>query len=294
MFVIQSCTSAFRKHISEPLSIKEIRSISKNNPSFVDMYENIEDIREELFDDLENEIKYGDITYKRFFKYEKKRHKLIKNALEEYQSKYDDNKSFQEKVDSALQYWLDYSDVYKYVRIKLISLYPRIEKRGFYPYNYYLDELDYTFSIEPLDSNLSFVSYYCRISDDDLYDYISCEDSIPMEKKYALYSHEKKFSYYSKKVKEDLNTSRLENLSKVNVSYIIVGDKVIKERAGIPSHVMDYINHSDWGFNRLDFIQKEVDQNYVSPADYIDANVNKNMEKYDKKVYDLFEMYWDY
>ena len=69
IILFAGCNNPLNKPIVEPLTVEELRSVSKKDTSFIEFYEQIQNFRQSFFDEDINQVKYGDISYKQLQKY---------------------------------------------------------------------------------------------------------------------------------------------------------------------------------------------------------------------------------
>ena len=114
MMVMAGCNNPLKKSISEELTMKEVKSISKKDPLFLAFYDRYFENRcyEGFLKDKTAQVLYSDITYKRFYDYIKTINDdgFINVIYDEAEKEWDEKFGYTEqKFDSIINYWRNYA-----------------------------------------------------------------------------------------------------------------------------------------------------------------------------------------
>ncbi|MDO5315832.1 MAG: membrane lipoprotein lipid attachment site-containing protein [bacterium] len=111
--VTAGCSNPINKSITEYLSVKEIKSISKKDPLFLAFYDRYfeNNCYEHFLADKTVRVMYSDITYKRYYEYIKQINDddfidaIYEEAEKEWNEKFD---NVDQRFDSIINFWQNY------------------------------------------------------------------------------------------------------------------------------------------------------------------------------------------
>jgi hypothetical protein len=299
--LLASCSSPLDKPIVEPLTVEELRSVSKKDTSFIEFYEEIQGFRKSFFVEDLNQVKYGDISYKQLQKYiafgddTTFTKPIIEKSTAEWNEKYG---NYEHELDSLKLYWQNYlkeNSLMSYVKIE----FDHINKER-YSYNNDIKDVNLAFKLTPLKGKIQQVSFSYKIksklqSDETESIYASILDdnrgsciltspfSRPVVRYWEVnYTLEKKLKYMSSaEFKRDYNIV-------FEVSKVRVNNKNISEDdLLIPSVMENYLNYPT--LYEADVIKYYFNPDYVSYWEYIRKAIDNELRTKDEKCYDFIK-----
>ncbi len=158
------CNNPLNKPIVEPLTVEELRSVSKKDTSFIEFYEQIQNFRQSFFDEDINQVKYGDISYKQLQKYIAYRadstftKPIIEKSTADWNEKYG---NYEHELDSLKNYWQNYleeNSLMSYVAIE----FDHIDK-DYYSYNNEVKNVNLALRLTPLKGTIQQISFTYKI-----------------------------------------------------------------------------------------------------------------------------------
>lgn len=161
--IFLSCNKIPDKSIFTTLSADELSAIIKSEPDFADFYEELTEELED-FNELEK-AKFMDITYRGMYKmYNYMEDTTVWRPLkqkwsDEWNEKYG---SYDAKVDSVLNYWIEYKESHSLNRFVQIS-FAEIDKE-YYSYSGDVRNVNLGFKLKPLRGTVEQVTFRYRYS----------------------------------------------------------------------------------------------------------------------------------
>jgi hypothetical protein len=299
--LLASCSSPLDKPIVEPLTVEELRSVSKKDTSFIEFYEVIQNFRKSFFIEDVNQVKYGDISYKQLQKYiaysadTTFANPIIEKSTAEWNEKYG---NYEHELDSLKNYWQKYlkeNSLMSYVKIE----FDHIDKER-YSYNNDIKDVNLALKLTPLKGKIQQVSFVYKIKSklqsdesENIYESIfddnrgSCILTSPFSKAVVRYwevnyTLEKKLKYMSTaEFKRDYNII-------FEVSKIRVNNKNISEDdLLIPSVMEDYFKYPS--LYEDDVIKYYFNPAYVSDWEFIRKAIDNELRNKDEKCYNFIK-----
>ncbi len=299
--LLASCSNPLNKPIVEPLTVEELRSVSKKDTSFIEFYEEIQEFRKSFFVEDLNQVKYGDISYKQLQKYiaygadTTFTKPIIEKSTAEWNEKYG---NYEHELDSLKNYWQNYlkeNSLMSYVKIE----FDHIDKER-YSYNMDIKDVNLALKLTPLKGKIQQVSFSYKIksklqSDETESIYASILDdnrgsciltspiSRPVVRYWEVnYTLEKKLKYMSTaEFKRDYDIV-------FEVSKVRVDNKNISEDdLLIPSVIEDYLKYPS--LYEDDVIKYYFNPDYVSDWEYIRKAIDSELRTKDEKCYNFIK-----
>jgi len=304
--LLSSCNSPLNKPIVEPLTVEELRSVSKKDTSFIEFYEEIQNFRQSFFVEDINQVKYGDISYKQLQKYIAYRSDtafskpIIEKSTAEWKEKYDD---YKHKLDSLENYWqkyLDENSLMSYVNIEFDHI-----NKEHYSYSNDVKNVKLALKLTPLKGIIQQISFTYKIksklrSDDSesIYSSIfddnrgSCILTSPFSKSVVRYWE---VNYTLEKTLKYISTAEFKRDYDITfeVSKIRVNNKNITEDDLLVPRVMeDYLKYPS--LYEDDVIKYFFNPDYVSEWEYISKAIENELRIKDEKCYNFIKAVSDF
>jgi len=301
-----SCSNPLNKPIVEPLTVEELRSISKKDTSFIEFYEDIQSYRQSFFSLDINQVKYGDITYKQLREFVAFKtdtafiQPIIKKSLLEWSKEFG---SYEQELDSLNKYWLKYLDensLKSYVTVEFDHLY-----KERYSYNNDIKSVNLAIKLTPLKGTVQQVIFSYKIksklqSDDSENIYSSILDdnrgscilpspfSTSVVRYWELsYTLEDKLKYIS--TDEFIRDYDITfEITKIRVN----NQNISEDDLLIPSVIEDYLR--DPSLFEDDVIRFYFNPDYVSEWEYIFKAIDNELRNKDEKCYDFLKAVSDF
>lgn len=294
-----SCNGPLNKPIVEPLTVEELRSITKEDTTFIEFYEDIQEFRQSFFSEDINQVKYGDISYKQLQKYFAYNQDtiftkpIIEKAETEWEEKYN---HYSHKVDSLSDYWKKYlaeNSIASYVNIE----FDHIDK-DYYTYSNEIKDVNLAFKLTPLKGTIQQISFSYKIKSklqsdekESLYSSFfddnrgSCISTTPFSKPVVRYWEVNYTLEKTLKYKSNAEFKRDYDIT-FEVTKIRVNNKNITEDGLlIPEVMKDYFRFPY--LYKDDVIKHFFNSEYISKWKYIRKAINDELKKKDEKCYDF-------
>lgn len=301
-----SCSGPLNKPIVEPLTVDELRSVTKKDTAFIEFYEEVQDLRKSFFSNEMNQVKYGDITYKqlrKFIDYQGDTtftKPIIEKAKAEWIEKFG---GYQQKLDSISDYWTKYleeNSLYSYVNIEFNHLY-----KEYYSYSRDVRNVYLALKLTPLQGTIQQISFTYKVKSklksderESIYSSIlddnrgSCITTSPFSKAVVRnwevgYALEKTLKYMSSdEFKRDYDITFEITKIRVNDTNISEDDLLI------PEVVKDYLKYPY--LYEDDVVKQFIDKDYISEWEFYRNAINETMKKKDEKVFNFMQDVYKY
>lgn len=301
-----SCNNPLNKPIVEPLTVEELRSASKKDTSFIEFYEEIQEIRKSFFTEDINQVKYGDISYKQLKKYLAYdidtvfTKPIFEKAEKDWNLKFD---KYKQKLDSLSNYWEKYlneNSLDSYVKIEFEQI-----SKDYYSYSNDVKNVNIAFKLTPLKGTIQQISFSYKIKSklesgerENLYSAIfddnrgACITTTPFSKSVVRYwevnyNLEKTLKYItSAEFKRDYDIT-------FEVTKIRINDKNITEDdLIIPELIKDYLKYPS--LYEDDVIKHYFSPDYVSKWKYIRSAIDNELKAKDEKCFEFIKAVGEY
>ena len=301
-----SCSGPLNKPIVEPLTVDELRSVTKKDTAFIEFYEEVQDLRKSFFSNEMNQVKYGDITYKqlrKFIDYQKDTtftKPIIEKAKVEWTEKFG---GYQQKLDSISDYWTKYleeNSLNSYVNIEFNHLY-----KEYYSYSRDVRNVYLALKLTPLQGTIQQISFTYKVKSklksderESIYSSIlddnrgSCITTSPFSKAVVRnwevgYALEKTLKYMSSdEFKRDYDITFEITKIRGNDTNISEDDLLI------PEVVKDYLKYPY--LYEDDVVKQFIDKDYISEWEFYRSAINETMKKKDEKVFNFMQDVYKY
>ena len=296
-----SCNRPLDKPIVEPLTVEELRTVSKKDTSFIEFYKEVQNIRKSFFVEDINQVKFGDISYKQLQKYIAYRSDstftkpIIEKSRVVWNEKYG---SYEHKLDSLKKYWRKYIDensLISYVNIEFDHI-----NKEYYSYSGGVKDVNLALKLTPLKGTIQQMSFIYKIksklrSDESESIFSSTFNdnrgsciltspfSSPTVRYWGVnYTLEKKLKHITTAdFKRDYDIT-------FEVSKIRVNNKNISEDdLLVPKVMKDYLKYPI--LYEDDAIKYFLNPDYVSYQDYIRKTIDNELRVKDEKCYSFLE-----
>jgi len=299
--LLASCSNPLDKPIVEPLTVEELRSVSKKDTTFIEFYEGIQDFRKSFFIEDINQVKYGDISYKQLQKYfaysvdTTFTKPIIEKSTMEWNGKYG---NYEHELDSLKNYWQKYlkeNSLMSYVKIK----FDHIDKER-YSYNNDVKDVKLALKLTPLKGTIQQVSFTYKIKSklqsdesENIYASIlddnrgSCILTSPFSRPVVRYWE---VNYTLEKKLKNMSTTEFKRDYDIifEVSKVRVNSKNISEDdLLIPSVMEDYLKYPS--LYEDDVIKYYFNPEYVSYWVYIRKAIDNELRNKDEKCYNFIK-----
>ena len=301
LIAVTGCNGGLNKSFMEPLDSKELKSILEKDEDFGPFYDELQELRDMVSSSATRQAKYGDISYKRLYKYtnlltDTTVLRSIYNSVEsDYEKQYD---KYDQAIDSALNYWCDYYS--KYSLDSLVRVEPKDIRTTYYSYIGGVKDVNIGFQITPLKGRIDqLVFRYCikpQITSDgkmDYYDSHRCLASSPISSQKTLFWE----ASYS-----DEKSLQRKSMSEVLRDYVFIieieevrvnGENMEQKISAIPKHVLPLVKNKDlcsdeksnW---KSDVIVDCLDPEFVPIADKVKEETLAHFKKADPTIYEMF------
>jgi len=297
--LLSSCNSPLDKPIVEPLTVDELRSVSKKDTSFIEFYEEIQNFRQSFFIEDINQVKYGDISYKQLQKYIEYRtdttftKPIIEKSTAEWNDKFGNYKYQLDSLENYWQKYLDENSLLSYVNIQ----FDHINKER-YSYNNDVKNVNLALKLTPLKGMIQQISFTYKIKSklrsdesESIYSSIlddnrgSCILTSPFSKSVVRYWE---VNYTLEKKLKHMSTAEFKRDYDITfeVSKIRVNNKNITEDdLLVPSVMEDYLRYPTLYAD--DVIKYFFNPNYVSEWQYIGKAIENELRVKDEKCYNF-------
>jgi hypothetical protein len=304
--LLASCNSPLDKPIVEPLTVDELRSVSKKDTSFIEFYEEIQAFRQSFFGEDINQVKYGDITYKQLQEFIAYRtdtaftKPIIEKSTSEWNEKFG---NYEHELDSLKSYWQKYLDentLKSYVNIE----FDHIDKER-YSYNNDVKNVNLALKLTPLKGTIQQVSFTYKIKSklqsdesENIYSSIlddnrgSCILTSPFSRSVVRYWE---VNYTLEKKLKHMSTAEFKRDYDITfeISKIRVNNKNVSEDdLLVPSVIEDYLRYPS--LYEVDVIRYYFNPEYISDWEYIGKAIENELRKKDEKCYDFIKAVSDF
>lgn len=290
-----SCTDYLNKPLAEPMSVEDLKGAIKQDSAFLDFYETVQKFRKEFFAEDLNQVKYGDLTYRRLYDYVNKMsdslftQPLYDKAKKEWDSKYS---VYTTKVDSVASYWKKYEEensLNSYVSIVFKTL-----DKEYYSYSHDVRSVNLGFQLTPLKGKVEQVKFSYEVTskldtkmssywNDDKGNCISTSPFSTSVIRYweSPYSLEKKLKY--KTTEDFLRDYDVE----IKVTAVRVnGENFSEDSMRTPTSVIDYLRfESDYWEGLL--IKDCIYPDYKTIDDLYEENYQEALKSYDNQCFEF-------
>lgn len=292
-----SCTDYLDKPIAEPMSVEDLRGAIKQDSAFLDFYESVQKFRKDFFSEDLNQVKYGELTYRRFYDFVNKSKDslftkpIFEEANKEWNSKYS---IYTSKVDSVAEYWKKYDDDHSlssYVAIDFKTL-----DKDYYSYSHDVKSVNLGFSLTPLKGKIEQVKFTYEVTskldsnvssywNDDKGNCISTSPFSSTVIRYweAPYSLEKKLKYKS--------TEEFVRDYDVNVKITAVrvaGENYSEDTMLTPYSVKSYLKYPS-SYSEGELIKECIYSEYKTAEELYNDLLQDALKASDKDCYDFLE-----
>ncbi|MCE5179771.1 MAG: hypothetical protein LLF81_11600 [Porphyromonadaceae bacterium] len=299
------CNNPLNKPIVEPLTVEELRSVSKKDTSFIEFYEQIQNFRQSFFDEDINQVKYGDISYKQLQKYIAYRadstftKPIIEKSTADWNEKYG---NYEHELDSLKNYWQNYleeNSLMSYVAIE----FDHIDK-DYYSYNNEVKNVNLALRLTPLKGTIQQISFTYKIKSklrsdesESIYSSIyddnrgSCITTSPFSTSVVRYwevnyTLEKTLKYMSTaEFNRDYNITF--EVSKIRVN----NNNISEDDLLVPSVMEDYLKYPS--LYEDDVIKYFFNPDYISYWEYTSKAIDNELRIKDEKCYNFIKAVYD-
>lgn len=294
------CNNPLNKSISEELSIKEIKTISKKDNGFLAFYnkyfENI--CYESFLKDKTIRVLYSDLTYKRFYNYvlQINNEDFVNSVYNEAEQEWNTQFSNSDIVfDSIISYWINH------IAENTLETYVDIEFDHAIPYKGYSEDgIRLYLKISPKRENLRYIKFKYKIATKEDNPKIVVNSSINYNHEFSkpiVISNDERISnnnvFY-----DDIKRNKLSNAEiKEKYSYyydiqaIHTQDEILlpgsSEYKDMPFEIEQYIKSPSLS-RKESILKKYYDNNYISLISYKNIYLNQKMEEKDNQCYNFF------
>lgn len=293
------CNRPLNKPIVEPLTVDELRSVTKKDTTFIDFYENIQGFRQSFFSEDINQVKYGDISYNQLKKYiayvndTTFTKPIIAKAETEWNEKYN---KYSQKLDSLSNYWKKYleeNSLESYVNIE----FDHIDK-DYYTYSDDIKDVNLAFKLTPLKGTIQQISFFYKIKskleadeNESIYSSVfddkrgSCITTAPFSKTVVRYwgvnyTLEKTLEY-----KSSAEFIRDYDIT-FEITKIRVNNKNITEDdLLVPEVIKNYFRYPS--IYEDDVIKYFFNSEYIPKWEYIENAIDNVLKKKDEKCHNF-------
>jgi hypothetical protein len=305
IILFAGCNNPLNKPIVEPLTVEELRSVSKKDTSFIEFYEQIQNFRQSFFDEDINQVKYGDISYKQLQKYIAYRtdstftKPIIEKSTADWNEKYG---NYEHELDSLKNYWQNYleeNSLMSYVTIE----FDHIDK-DYYSYNNEVKNVNLALRLTPLKGTIQQISFTYKIKSklrsdesESIYSSIyddnrgSCITTSPFSTSVVRYwevnyTLEKTLKYMSTaEFNRDYNITF--EVSKIRVN----NNNISEDDLLVPSVMEDYLKYPS--LYEDDVIKYFFNPDYVSYWEYTSKAIDNELRIKDEKCYNFIKAVYD-
>lgn len=290
-----SCTDYLNKPLAEPMSVEDLKDAIKQDSAFLDFYETVQKFRKDFFAEDLNQVKYGDLTYRRLYDYVNTLNDtlftkpLYDKAQNEWDSKYS---IYASKVDSVAAYWKKYEEensLSSYVSIEFRTL-----DKEYYTYSHDVRNVNLGFRLTPLKGTIEQVKFSYEVTskldskvssywNDDKGNCISTSPFSSSVVRYweAPYSLENKLKY--KSTEDFLRDYDVE----IKVTAVRVnGENLSEDSMLTPSSVKDYLRFQS-PFWESFLIKECIYPDYKSVDDIYDELYQEALKSLDNLCYEF-------
>lgn len=301
MIIMIGCNNPLNKPISEDLSIKEITSVSKKDPGFLNFYNNYFDNKcyEYFLTDKTLRVLYSDITYKMFYNYvqqindEQFINSVYNEAENEWNIPYGDSEKF---FDSIMNYW------WNHVAENSLDTYIDIEFDHAKSYsNLYGNGIRLYFKITPNKGKLHGIrfGYIIKSKEDDTRVLLNSTISYYTEFSQPIVISGDEKVYSNNAFFNDLSKNKLSNediKNKYSFEYDInmvktQDDMLLSDVAvfnGVPNEIEQYMKTSSQK-TKDDILIKYYGDGYTSLDTYKNLCLISKMKEKDQMCYNFLE-----
>lgn len=291
------CTDYLNKPLAEPMSVEELKGAIKKDSTFLDFYEKIQRFRKDFFSEDLNQVKYGDLTYRRLYDYIKKTDDstftkpLYKKAESEWESKYS---IYVSKVDSVAEYWKKYEEEHSLQSFLKIE-FRKLDKE-YYTYNHDIKNVLLGFYLTPLKGKVDQVKFSYEVksklesnvssywNDDRGNCILTSPFSSPVIKYWeAPYSLEQKLKYKS----TDDFIRDYDVIVKIT-AIRFEGENLSEETMLTPNSVKEYLNYPS-SYSEGQLIKTCIYNNYKTIDELYDVKLQEALKSFDKLCYEFVE-----
>lgn len=290
-----SCTDYLNKPITEPMTVEDLKGAIKQDSAFLFFYASVQKFRKDFFADELNQVKFGELTYRRLYDYKNKINEtsftehLYDKAQNEWDSKY---AVYVSKVDSVAAYWKKYEiekSLSSYVSIEFITL-----EKEYYSYSYDIRNVNLGFRLKPLKGTVEQVKFTYEVTskldskvssywndDKDICISTSPFSSAVVRYWKAPYSLEKKIKYE--------NTEDFIRDYDIEIKVIAVrvnGENISEDSKLTPSSVKDYLRYKS-SFYEKELIKECIYPDYKSVDDIHYELLDEALKSLDNLCYDF-------
>lgn len=301
-----SCNGPLDKPIVEPLTVEELRTVSKKDTSFIEFYKGVQNIRKSFFLEDINQVKFGDISYKQLQKHIAYRSDstftkpIIKKSKVEWNEKYG---SYDHKLDSLKKYWQKYIDensLTSYVNIEFNHI-----NKEYYSYSGGVKDVNLALKLTPLKGPIQQISFTYKIKSklssdesESIYSSIfndnrgSCILTSPFSSPALRYWG---VNYTLEKMLKHVTTEEFKRDYNITfeVSKIRVNNKNIsKDDLLVPKVMERYLKYPT--LYKEDVIKYFLDQDYISYSDYVRKAIDNELRVKDEKCLTFLEAVYDF
>ncbi len=305
IILFAGCNNPLNKPIVEPLTVEELRSVSKKDTSFIEFYEQIQNFRQSFFDEDINQVKYGDISYKQLQKYIAYRtdstftKPIIEKSTADWNEKYG---NYEHELDSLKNYWQNYleeNSLMSYVAIE----FDHIDK-DYYSYNNEVKNVNLALRLTPLKGTIQQISFTYKIKSklrsdesESIYSSIyddnrgSCITTSPFSTSVVRYWE---VNYTLEKTLKYLSTAEFNRDYNITfeVSKIRVNNNNISEDdLLVPSVMEDYLKYPS--LYEDDVIKYFFNPDYISYWEYTSKAIDNELRIKDEKCYNFIKAVYD-
>lgn len=305
IILFAGCNNPLNKPIVEPLTVEELRSVSKKDTTFIEFYEQIQDFRQSFFDEDINQVKYGDISYKQLQKYIAYRtdstftKPIIEKSTADWNEKYG---NYEHELDSLKNYWQNYleeNSLMSYVAIE----FDHIDK-DYYSYNNEVKNVNLALRLTPLKGTIQQISFTYKIKSklrsdesESIYSSIyddnrgSCITTSPFSTSVVRYwevnyTLEKTLKYMSTaEFNRDYNITF--EVSKIRVN----NNNISEDDLLVPSVMEDYLKYPS--LYEDDVIKYFFNPDYISYWEYTSKAIDNELRIKDEKCYNFIKAVYD-
>lgn len=297
--ILSSCGGGLNRSIIEPLDVKALKKQMKADTTFTDFYKDVQDLRTWVMASDIRQAKYGDVTYARLKKFEKKTQDTtyINKLNEKYHAEYDVlYPDYSAQVDSVMKHWASYVQENSLDSLVTIEFSDLWKER--YSYSGDIRSVNIGFSVTPLKGDIQqLVFRYCiksKISSDgkmSILDSHRCLASSPIRGKKTLYweadySDEK---YLKGKSSDEVKRDYDFIIEVVEVR--VNGENMSEKMEVVPKYVKYALDDElfDGGYWKDDIITETIDPDHVSFWKFSEPKYKEDVKKVDPLVFEMLQ-----
>lgn len=289
------CTDYLDKPLAEPMSVEDLKGAIKQDSAFLDFYKNVQKFRKEFFADDLNQVKYGDLTYRRLYEYVNKLNDTLftKPLYDKAQNEWDLKYSvYASKVDSVVAYWEKYEDensLSSYVSIEFRTL-----DKEYYTYSHDVRNVNLGFCLTPLKGTVEQLKFTYEVTsklDSKVSSYWNedkgtCISTSPFSSSVVRY-WESPYSLENKLKYKSTDDFLRDYDVVIKVTAVRVnGENLSEDSMLTPSSVKDYLKYQSPYFESY-LIKECIYSDYKSANDIYEELYQEALKSLDNQCYEL-------